>query len=77
MKQSKKHSHIEVLANQILGIIIGFTLSKYVLPTIIDNNGGYELNANTIALHITLIFFISSYSRSYLLRRYFNALAGK
>ena len=64
--QSKKLSHLEVLANQGIGIIIGWCIVYFIFP-LLD-----EYSQGMIASISTVMFFISSYTRSYLLRRFFN-----
>jgi uncharacterized membrane protein len=66
--QSKKHSHYEIATNMIAGLIIGWLIVFLVFPLI-----GVE----TTAAHATassVIFFIASYLRSYVIRRLFNYL---
>jgi predicted membrane protein len=64
--QTKKHSHYEVLTNQILGIVIGWLIVYFIFPLM-----GVETNY-IHATASTVIFFISSYIRSYTVRRLFN-----
>lgn len=64
--QTRKHSHYEVLTNQIVGIIIGWCIVYFIFPMM---NG---MEQATIATISSVLFFISSYARSYLLRRFFN-----
>lgn len=68
--QTKKQSHIEVLSNQIIGIIGGW-LIVYLLFPLFDH-----LEQHHVATISTAIFFIWSYARSYILRRLFNKLGG-
>ena len=66
MKQSKAHSHYEIITNSIAGIVIGWLIVFYIFPLI-----GVE----TTAVHATessLIFFVASYTRAYAIRRIFN-----
>ena len=64
--QSKLKSHLEVSINQILGIIGGWLIVYYLFP-LFD-----YLSQEIVATISTIIFFIWSYLRSYLVRRYFN-----
>jgi len=64
--QSKKLSHIEVVTNQIAGIVIGWLITYYILPLL-----GIPFTA-TQSTVTTLIFFVASYIRMYALRRFFN-----
>lgn len=69
--QSKAHSFLESLLNQLIGIVIGMGLNALVLPLY-----GFRpsLSQN---LGITLTFTAISVARSYLLRRFFNRLTHK
>ena len=69
--QSKKHSHLETASNQIIGIIIGWLIVFLVTPLL------SHLNSAELATALTPMFFIASYSRSYVLRRVFNHKAIK
>ena len=66
MSQSKIHSHYEITANSIAGIIIGWLLVFYIFPFI-----GVETTATQASLS-SMMFFIASYSRAYVIRRIFN-----
>lgn len=63
--QPKIQSHLEVLINQCLGSIGGWLIVYYLFP-LFD-----YLNQSLVATISTVIFFIWSYIRSYLVRRYF------
>lgn len=64
--QTKKQTHIEVITNQCLGLIGGWLIVYYLFP-LFD-----YLSQEVVATISTIIFFIWSYLRSYLIRRYFN-----
>ncbi len=64
--QSRKRAHVEVLTNQISGIIMGWLIVFFILPLI-----GVPFTAPQATL-ATFIFFLSSYSRMYVIRRIFN-----
>lgn len=64
--QTKYQSHIEVTTNQILGIIGGWLIVYFIFP-LFD-----YLSQSSVATISTIIFFIWSYIRSYIIRRYFN-----
>ena len=64
--QSKKHSHYEIIVNSILGIIIGWCVVFFIFPFM-----GVETTVNQASLS-SIIFFISSYIRAYIVRRLFN-----
>ena len=64
--QTKKQTHLEVITNQCLGLIGGWLIVYYLFP-LFD-----YLSQEVVATISTIIFFIWSYLRSYLIRRYFN-----
>lgn len=66
MSQSKKHSHYEIITNQITGLILGWLLVFFIFPFI-----GVETTVTQASLS-SVMFFISSYTRSYVIRRVFN-----
>jgi len=66
--QSKKMSHLEVLTNQIFGIVIGWLIVYYIFPEL------KNLTQSQLATSSAIIFFIASYIRTYLIRRFFNIL---
>lgn len=65
--QSKKHSHYEILTNQIVGIIGGWLIVMFLFP-LFDH-----LPQHYIATISTILFFIWSYTRSYIIRRLYNS----
>ena len=67
--QSKKHSHYEITTNQILGIIIGWAIVYFIFPLL------KELTQFELATVSSCMFFVSSYTRSYVIRRIFNGKA--
>lgn len=66
--QTKKQSIIESLTNIIVGLITSFLIQLIIYP-ILDIP--VSLNQNII---ITIVFFIVSFLRGYLLRRFFNKI---
>jgi len=66
--QSKKYSHYEVLTNQIVGIILGWSIVYFIFPFI-----GIPIT-KTDATISTVIFFIASYTRAYTIRRIFTRI---
>ncbi len=64
--QTKRHSHYEVLTNQIVGIVVGWLIVFALFPLFA------HLGQAWVATISSVLFFISSYTRSYLIRRYFN-----
>ena len=64
--QTRKQSHLEVTINQILGIIGGWLIVYFIFP-LFD-----YLSQSLVATISTIRFFIWSYIRSYIIRRYFN-----
>jgi len=66
--QSKKHSLIETLTNQVVGIALGWSTMYWIMPLI-----GVKTNVSQ-ASAASVIFFILSMVRSYVLRRIFNSI---
>ena len=66
MSQSKINSHIEVIVNNIIGASGGWLIVYFIFP-LFD-----YLSQSLVATISTIIFFIWSYIRSYIVRRYFN-----
>lgn len=62
MSQKWYVSHIESLVQNILGLVIAFIILKLYGLTTVES------------LKLQAIFFIASYVRSYLVRRFFNSL---
>ena len=67
MSQSKKASHVEALTNQIIGILVGWVIVAYVLMPL-----GKIFTPEEVATISTVIFFCTSYTRAYIIRRIFN-----
>jgi hypothetical protein len=68
MKQSKKHSLIESVTNVVVGLVISFLIQLIIYPIL---NIEVSLNQN---LFITMVFFLASFFRGYVIRRIFNNL---
>ena len=68
MKQSKKHSLIESIANVVVGLVISFLIQLIIYPAL---NIKVSINQN---LFITMVFFLASFFRGYAIRRIFNNL---
>ena len=67
-KQSKKLSAIESIANTLIGLVVSYIVQLLVFPL-------YDIEiSHSTNIQITLIFFVISFVRSYLLRRFFNKL---
>ncbi len=66
MGQSKKHSALESIVNVVLGLVISFLIQIIIYPVL---GIPVTLKQNII---ITIVFFIASFFRSYLIRRFFN-----
>ena len=64
---SKKLDHLEVGANQIVGLIIGFSVTRFISIPFAG-----EIDPNILSIGVTLLFFILSYSRTYGFRRLFR-----
>ena len=60
--------HYEVMTNQVVGVIIGYLIVYLAFP-LFDH-----LPQSQVASISTSLFFVSSYLRSYVLRRLFNHL---
>ncbi len=71
MKQSKKHTHYEVLTNQVLGITYGWLVVFFIFPYL---NG---LSQAVLATVSSGIFFVGSYARAYGVRRYYEKVRMK
>lgn len=69
--QSKKQSHIEIMINQLIGLIGGWLIVFYLFP-LFDS-----YSQSIVATISTIIFFIWSYIRSYAIRRFFNKRVNK
>ena len=66
--QSKKHSTLESLTNTIVGLLTSFAIQLVIYPLL---NIPVTLNQNII---ITVVFFVVSFLRGYLIRRFFNKI---
>ncbi|MEY3501766.1 MAG: hypothetical protein RL308_3439 [Bacteroidota bacterium] len=68
MKQSKKHSAIESIINVMIGLLTSFLIQLVLYPLL---NIPVTFSQNII---ITLVFFVASFIRGYLIRRFFNKI---
>lgn len=66
MKQSKKHSALESVTNVVIGLITSI-VTQMILYPILDIPVSFSQN-----LIITAVFFIISFVRGYVIRRFFN-----
>ena len=66
MIQSKKNSGFEAMVNTVGGLLIGFGIQLILYPMM---NIPVTLEENVI---ITMVFFVTSFLRSYFVRRFFN-----
>lgn len=64
--QSKKDTHKEVLLNNVLGVLIGLITMRIMLPLI------EGLSFETRSIIIVGVMFCLSYTRGYVIRRFFN-----
>jgi len=64
--QSKLHTHYEVLTNQFVGVLGGWLIVMYCFPLF------QHLPQEQVATISSIIFFIWSYTRSYIIRRLFT-----
>ena len=65
--QTKKQSVIESLTNILVGLITSFLIQLVIYPIM-----GIPVSFNQNIV-ITIVFFIASFIRGYLIRRYFNS----
>jgi uncharacterized protein YacL len=68
MTQTKKQSAIESIANIIVGLLTSFLIQLWIYPLL---NIPVTFSQNII---ITIVFFLASFIRGYLIRRYFNKI---
>jgi high-affinity Fe2+/Pb2+ permease len=68
MKQSKKHSVYESISNVVIGLLISIITQMILYPIL-----GIPVSFNQ-NLIITGVFFLISFIRGYLIRRFFNRL---
>ena len=71
MKQSKRHTHYEVLTNQVLGIAYGWMVVFFIFPYL---SGMSQAGLATVS---SVIFFIGSYLRAYGVRRWYEHMKHK
>ena len=64
--QTKAASAVEVVCNQLAGIVVGWLVTYAILPTLSDMDRGHA------ATFATAIFFVTSSIRMFILRRVFN-----
>lgn len=65
--QTKKKSLIESVTNTVIGLVTSFLIQLVIYPLL---NIPVTFNQNIV---ITIVFFIASIGRGYLIRRYFNS----
>lgn len=66
MAQTKKQSAVETIVNIAIGLITSFLIQLWIYPLL---KIPVSFGQNII---ITIVFFIASFVRGYLIRRYFN-----
>jgi hypothetical protein len=66
--QSKKQSIIESVTNTVIGLVTSFLIQIIIYPVL---DIPVTVRQNII---ITLVFFVASILRGYLIRRFFNKL---
>jgi hypothetical protein len=64
--QSKKDTHKEVLLGNVLGVFVGLITMRVMLPLI------ESLSVETRSNIIVGVMFCLSYTRGYVIRRFFN-----
>jgi hypothetical protein len=71
MSQSRRHSLLESIANQLIGFVTAFTAGMFIYPLL-----GWHVSpsANATSTSVAL-FTVVSFIRSYFVRRMFNRLA--
>ena len=67
-KQKKKHSLIETISGTVIGLVTSFIIQLFLYP-ILDIPVRLEQN-----IIITIVFFVVSILRGYLVRRLFNKI---
>lgn len=67
-KQTKKKSALESFTNVVLGLIISFCIQLFIYPFL-----GIPVTYGEMGI-ITIIFFLASFLRNYLIRRLFNRI---
>jgi hypothetical protein len=70
--QLKRHSLLESLAQVVIGAVLSWLLTIYILPLWFD---GIHIGPGT-ALEITLVYLAVSLARSYVIRRIGNRWSG-
>jgi len=68
MKQSKRMSAIEAITNVVVGLLVSFGIQLVIYPVL---DIPVTIGENII---ITSVFFVASFLRSYILRRFFNRI---
>lgn len=64
--QSRFESFVEVVHNQWIGIVVGWMIVYFIFPLF------QHLEQFWVASISTILFFVSSSFRAYVVRRYFN-----
>lgn len=64
--QSKKDTHKEVLLNNVLGVLVGLIAIRVMIPLL------EGINADIQSIIIVGVMFCLSYTRGYMIRRFFN-----
>lgn len=65
--QTKKESHKEAVVNQVIGLALGWFVVYLFYPYL-----AYNLSPVMFASVSSVIFFVLSYARIYIIRRFFN-----
>lgn len=68
MSQSKRHSLLESLTNIVVGLATSFLIQLVIYPAM---NIKVSVNQN---ITITIVFFLVSFARGYIIRRVFNKI---
>jgi len=67
--QSKRQSAIESFTNVTVGLILAYLITMYILPHVWDFQPTPQK-----AAEVTAIYFVVSYIRQYVVRRFFNKM---
>lgn len=64
--------HQKVILNQIIGLIIGYVVTRFITIPFAD-----KIDPDTLAIGVVILFFIFSYSRMYSIDWFFKYILKK
>lgn len=64
--------HQKVLANQVIGLLIGFFVTRFITIPLVG-----EMHPDMVSIIVPIIFFIASYWRMYLIDWFFKYILKK